>query len=495
MKYYLLRVSLPIFLLLGLFTTLGVQAQYVQPASMGCVATPDIVQREGWRVLYRVRANGLEIHDVSYYGTLVLKSAKVTGWHQDYGITGYQDSTGCTGGGGGFLIFPYGNTQLFDIPGGFELVQDFRTHTWPNGCSDRYEQHFQFFNDGRYRVVVGSYGQGCFGKELIYRVLIRIDLAAGGTATKDSLAYWDGNSWVNQPTERRWNPGTNTSPDGYAWWLTDQDGGLSYYIQPGRGQLGGLGDNEFLYAVQFKTDEGDEDIGVFEAGCCNDNYHGPEIFVDDETIVDQNIVLWYVPQFQQDSTPPDYYCWTELGGPVPATHPCLGGPMFVPDSRTVTAGFTHNGPLELGLAAVFENRSIGAGPHNYLWDFGDGTISEGEHSPNHYYLAPGTYTVTLTVSNDISIDSFSDTMVILGVLPTATVVASSPIPTTPSPSATIRPPDTATAISSTATSTKVVPPTGTPQATELPTSVPSSSPHPSIHQLYLPLLEQNSGQE
>ncbi|MBW2257119.1 MAG: PKD domain-containing protein, partial [Deltaproteobacteria bacterium] len=42
---------------------------------------------------------------------------------------------------------------------------------------------------------------------------------------------------------------------------------------------------------------------------------------------------------------------------------------------------------------------------DYSWDFGDGNIGTGV-SPSHTYAAGGTYTVTLTVTDDL--DGFDD---------------------------------------------------------------------------------------
>jgi len=51
------------------------------------------------------------------------------------------------------------------------------------------------------------------------------------------------------------------------------------------------------------------------------------------------------------------------------------------------------------LLTTFTNQSIGS--ITYLWDFGDGTTSTDEN-PQHQYVTPGTYDVTLTASNDCS---------------------------------------------------------------------------------------------
>jgi PKD repeat protein/glutamine cyclotransferase len=47
---------------------------------------------------------------------------------------------------------------------------------------------------------------------------------------------------------------------------------------------------------------------------------------------------------------------------------------------------------------IFTNQSIG-NSNSYLWDFGDGTSSL-EENPYHVYQEPGSYTVSLTISND-----------------------------------------------------------------------------------------------
>ncbi len=66
------------------------------------------------------------------------------------------------------------------------------------------------------------------------------------------------------------------------------------------------------------------------------------------------------------------------------------------------AGFTVSSPLVLGETAVFTNTSTGDNL-TFLWEFGDGQTSD-EMSPTHLYTATGSYTVTLTVQNDVSSD-------------------------------------------------------------------------------------------
>jgi hypothetical protein len=128
---------------------------------------------------------------------------KLIEWHAHYpGNWGYRDYTGCGGSGGGFPIYPYGNTQVRDLPNGFAVVQDFRMSNWGASCNYRYEQHFQFYNDGRFRVVTVAYGQGCGdnqASEATYRPVVRIDIAVNGDAS-DTLSVWNGSGWTDQNT-------------------------------------------------------------------------------------------------------------------------------------------------------------------------------------------------------------------------------------------------------------------------------------------------------
>lgn len=55
-------------------------------------------------------------------------------------------------------------------------------------------------------------------------------------------------------------------------------------------------------------------------------------------------------------------------------------------------------PATTGEIVQFRDKSIGK-PTSWLWDFGDGSISSVQ-SPNHVYYLPGTYNVTLTVSDE-----------------------------------------------------------------------------------------------
>lgn len=383
----------------------------------GC-PSPGTVERDGWSLAYGTTGtDGFRVHSVSYNGMPILNNVKLVEWHASYGSSGFVDSTGCGGGGGGFPIYPYGETQVLDLMDGqnnvvgFELVQDFRMGNWGNTCNYRYDQRIQFFDDGRFRVVSGAYGKGC-GTNATYRPVVRIDVAVDG-ADNDSFASWDGALWHTH-TEEFWQLQSEPyTPEKYKWRLTDQSG-AGYYLEPGLGQFGdaGRGDNAYIYVTLHNPAEGDTDLPVIGTCCQNNHEQGPHHYVNGEAIDNQNIVIWYVPQMVTDALPGSYYCWTLQGEPDPVTYPCFSGPMFVPKTHS---SFSHNGPLAAGEAAVFSNHSSGLLPLTYQWDFGDGAGTSNEAEPSYIYEETGVYTVTLTTTGaNLLSDTITDTVTVYG---------------------------------------------------------------------------------
>jgi len=70
-----------------------------------------------------------------------------------------------------------------------------------------------------------------------------------------------------------------------------------------------------------------------------------------------------------------------------------------------TANFAANTLINCSGRFSFTDLSTDI-PQFYLWDFGDGNTSEAEN-PSHEYAVPGTYTVTLTVTNNIGTDEYA----------------------------------------------------------------------------------------
>jgi hypothetical protein len=300
------------------------------------------LNRSGWTMNYILTSSdGLEVTAVRYKDQPILDSAKLVDWHVSYSTQdgfGYSDAVGCP-------VFSQAAVVAFEGPTledirvngvlvGFALRQKFWSDLWPLPCNYYYEQRFEFYDDGRYRVVAGNDGRGC-GDQGTYRPVLR--MAFGGANT---LAAWDGSTWRDWSTEQyQFQDDGHATPDGYQYRLLTTSG-RGYYIEPGAGQFGdgGRGDNAYLYLTRRHADREEGDANMITIGpCCNQDYRqGPERFIDTppESTVGQSVVVWYVPQMQIDSAAGHEYCWAQSelknGVYVGKTYPCYAGPMFVP---------------------------------------------------------------------------------------------------------------------------------------------------------------------
>lgn len=82
-------------------------------------------------------------------------------------------------------------------------------------------------------------------------------------------------------------------------------------------------------------------------------------------------------------------------------------PNYITVLDEPTTAFTYT---EADAVVTFNNQSTGA--TQYLWDFGDGTTST-QVNPVHSYPGDGTYTVTLTATNDCGSTFFQQTITII----------------------------------------------------------------------------------
>ena len=301
--------------------------------------------KSGWQMDYILTSSdGLRISNVRFNDRPVLRDAKLVDWHVSYSQRqgfGYSDAIGCpifsqaavvAVGGPKVEPISQNNAEV-----GFSLIQDFWSIGWPAPCNYYYEQRYEFYNDGRFRVVAGSLGRGC-GNDGTYRPVTRIAFAGD----QNSFSEWSGdNAWKGWAAEK-WQlqtPQTAYTPEGYQYRLSDPKG-QGYYLEPGRGQFGdgGRGDNAYVYVTRYHADldEGESDLTTL-GPCCNSDYHqGPEKFIEPnpEPITDSGLVVWYVAQLKNEDTPGHEYCWAQSvldSGVVRVKqYPCLSGPMFVP---------------------------------------------------------------------------------------------------------------------------------------------------------------------
>ncbi|MCI0520815.1 MAG: PKD domain-containing protein [Chloroflexi bacterium] len=96
-----------------------------------------------------------------------------------------------------------------------------------------------------------------------------------------------------------------------------------------------------------------------------------------------------------------------------------------------TSDFTSNSPVVLGEAVHFSNLTSGSQPLTFAWDFGDGAGASTLSDPSYTYSATGTFTVTLTASNTLGLDSVSHPVVVGPCIPiqavTLTQISADPL--------------------------------------------------------------------
>lgn len=304
------------------------------------------IDRNGWSFDYHITSSdGLRIGAAKYQSVPVFDSAKVVDWHVSYSAKdkfGYSDATGCP-------MFSSAVVVAFDEPDiepiledgkeiGFFISQEFQQQSWPSPCNYRYEERYEFYNDGRYRTAMVGHGRGC-GSNGTYRPVLRLDFAAPQKGDSYNVEQWS-EKW-QAVTQEAWfaqGPRSSLSSERFSHRLVDEDQG-GYLIEPSSGQFndGGRGDNAFIY---FTVNHPDKDEGrtdlVTLGSCCNTNFEqGPEKFLQPaEPLTGEQITLWYVPQISNDGRKGSEYCWAEnqvVDGVLKTkTWPCVAGPMFVP---------------------------------------------------------------------------------------------------------------------------------------------------------------------
>jgi len=315
------------------------------------------LDRDGWHIEYHLTgSDGLEIRNVTFRGKPVLRSAKIVDWHVAYAqssgardinmsqrpiiagreaefvrldderyMFGYNDAMGCPMFSTS-VVLAFDGPQIKPLPGGdgFMVTQDFRNPKWPLACNYRYENRFEFYKDGSFRIVGVNKGRGC-ASHAIYRPVMRIDTALH----KEAFFVRENGRWQKVSKEFY----EKVRPQRYAYKITGSDG-RSYLIEPNRGQFHdhSRGDHATLFVTAFHPEEGDSDMLTL-GSCCKLDEDGPERFVNDETL-SGDIVLWYVPRIQNDDRKGSEYCWADSyiddnGDLKVRVWPCAVGPKFI----------------------------------------------------------------------------------------------------------------------------------------------------------------------
>jgi len=288
-------------------------------------------------------SDGLRISNLTFNGNAVARDVKLVDWHVSYSGTdgfGYSDAVGCPVFSQSAVIAvqpPKIETLTKDGKEiGVTLTQEYWSEGYPTPCNYYYSQRFEFYNDGRFRPAIASFGRGC-GDDGTYRPVTRIAFAAENA----SFSEWQNGVWQTWQVERwqQQKPETLFTPEGFQFRFSNSEN-KGFYIEPARGQFsdGGRGDNSFVYVTKHHTDkdEGDSDLQTI-GPCCNTDYRqGPEKFIEPapDPIENTSLVLWYVAQLKNDDDKGKEYCWSESvlenGVYRAKQYPCWSGPMIHP---------------------------------------------------------------------------------------------------------------------------------------------------------------------
>ena len=318
---------------------------------------------DGWELSYRITgSDGLEVIDASYNGKAVLKSAKIVDWHvayegkggvantndvvlagrhvefvkgEDKFLFGYNDAMGCPMFSTS-VVLPFNAPRVYPLKNrgkkvGFYLVQDYRNPKWPMACNYRYENRFEFYADGSFRVLGVNIGRGC-GEKAIYRPVMRIDMALKNESFYKYEVSWK--KWLVEGEDLQ-GEATVYAQNKYLYKIQN-DKKQGYYIEPNRGQFNdeSRGDNAKVFVTRFKEGEGDLDLLTL-GSCCKLDEDGVERYLEQKENIDaKDLVFWYVPKVQNDARAGHEYCWAdtvlENGRLVVKEFPCIVGPRFVP---------------------------------------------------------------------------------------------------------------------------------------------------------------------
>ena len=330
------------------------------------------LNKDGWSFIYHLTgSDGLEIRDILYKGKKVAKSLKIVDWHvayKGYGADkldtsnpsivegrqiefvkgdnneytfGYNDAMGCPMFSTS-VVLAFNGPQIKPIiqdskEVGFSITQDFRNPKWPMACNYRYQNRFDFYKDGSFRVVGINLGRGCSNKA-IYRPVMRLDIDS--PSNKENFSIYQNNSWQSWSKESMYQ---STSQEElysgkYLYKIASSDS-EGYYIEPNRGQFkdNSRGDHERVFVSKYKESEGDEDLLTL-GSCCKLKEDGVESYINGESIDSTNLVIWYVPKMQNDDREGHEYCWSDSaidknGNPTVKLYPCIVGPKFTPISK------------------------------------------------------------------------------------------------------------------------------------------------------------------
>jgi hypothetical protein len=286
-----------------------------------------------WKFDYTLTSSdGMNIENVTYKGKEIIKSTKLVDWHVSYSKEdgfGYSDAIGCPVYSQAAVVAA-GEPKIKQKDGYVEFHQEYWSEGWPKPCNYYYEQALRLYDNGAFRPIATSIGRGC-GTDGTYRPVTRIELG------KDlqSVAKYDGVNFVAVSQEDQFEQSKLMKDKNNQSFKIGQFGvtlGEAGLLDPKE-----RGDNAFVYFTNNnnKNNEGSNDMPTIGSCCNTDLDQGPNKFVNNEKLIDNGTVMWYVPQLKNDGAKDKEYCWADTKINTSGTYdiieyPCNAGPLFTP---------------------------------------------------------------------------------------------------------------------------------------------------------------------
>jgi hypothetical protein len=266
-------------------------------------------EQYGWSVCWEMTANdGVEFREATYNGDPIFSSVKIGQIEVYYPSWpgGYRDEVGYAAS-----VQPADGTHVTDLGDGFEVRQLFTEFlSWPNCvCCYRYEEIIRFYEDGTLDLHFISHGPGC-DDPMIYRTFWRVDLDLDGQENEE-LLVWEGGEWVEAETEMELPLFESLSPDGEA--LITGGGKYRYIWLPRETDPFG-NDEGRIFLLRWNEGEGEGEIVAGPP----DSFQPPTQWLNDESLSNENIVVWYVSILKGTKSEP-WWCAPE---PAPDFSPC-----------------------------------------------------------------------------------------------------------------------------------------------------------------------------
>lgn len=282
---------------------------YKRPAAQQANFNNGCHEQLGWNVCWEMTAHdGINFYDATFDGKPIFSSAKISQVEVYYPSWpgGYRDEIGYSSS-----VPPYFGTHIREFDGGFEVSQLYTEFLrWPNCiCCYRYEQIIRFYADGTFEPDFISHGPGCDDISE-YRPFWRIDLDFGGQPVTE-VQVWDEGHWTEAETEFSVPLFEGQSPgDGLVYFATSEENTIWKPLETDP-----IGEDDGRLIV-LRENEGEGD-GPVAAGPA-DTFWPPARWLNDESLVDQELVVWYIPILHTKKGEP----WWCMPDPEPDFSPC-----------------------------------------------------------------------------------------------------------------------------------------------------------------------------